>query len=1155
MAQDAVLPNFCIVHVFHEESGRLVPISEEKWQHIQRCADVRKSTKNFNTSKYKPIIDSLPEVLLPNHCYHSKCYKSFSAISSQLVTQPASSEPGLSMVKRSEITSPKSISNTGILPPVCIFCNKKWKTLPDGRKEGLGSCQTLDAEAKIRQAASILKDTNLLTKISGLSSLISKEAQYHHSCRNEKLKAAERLKAIPDEKTKVSSLKRIASMEIMDYVEINILLGSRPEYLKSIYEHYISICDALELEPQYNSVSYLGEVLKKQFNERIQLSSPESRRKGVIVHNSLVDYKSISVVYDYKTSTEGQVKTAALLLRKVLKSVSKAEIKEPMNMENLLEGEGEVPAIVQTFFRTLYGGPLLHKHSEATLRRAAAAGADALFIVSHGRLIPKKHILLSASIKSLTGSRKILTLLNKFGYTVSYTKEEEFETELASSILSRGKECPDGVKVGATMGTAFDNYDELTNTLSGANTLHDTMGILYQIKSGGPSVAVQNETQHKTLATTGKSTSSKGRQKRKLELPHKVLQPYRKKPKMDTFAYTVTEIPKTASSTRGRQVDKLWMMGHAHNAERLPMWAGFNAKFHKDKIQKQDVYYLPNLEHPPTENEVVIETMKISQRCAEECKQNYALVTYDLDVAKRAVKIQNTESPTFDNLFVMFGIFHIMICLFRCIGKFIEESGGPDLLSESDCLAPGSTKGFLKCTTFKRCKRVHSLLALAIEALHYRKFLDEYPEKDEVLSELVNFDIVDSEKLDFILNSNVFQNLYKAYCTYTEETLAGTRGKTPQYWMTYVKMVNLYHQLDRATRENDVSMFIEVLSECTDVFFALNRPNYARYMSKYCLDLLNLETTHPGIRQLMDSGAFSVRRTDNPFARLPVDLTLEQTVNCDAASRTTGYVHSTNNYSGRVRWSVTKGCRAFITKEAMKMAGMKEVGDDTHADLRPSRIKRDNKDLKKLLKQIEDSVNPFELEVDVPLVNISTGKAVPDEVAHSLTSIFTVGAGMHSKFIAECIADPSRFEKSIQQNKLLTFVKQCVGNRRADLNSKEAMLRCTSELFGRIAFLAATNEVDMEFLFTFPLTPVPLSLCKGDGTMAHTNKSVLMECLESTVAAHGEPSLVKAHVIDGNFLLHCLPPKIPPTFGGLSKAILQTALTYKSPRIDIVFDT
>ena len=30
------------------------------------------------------------------------------------------------------------------------------------------------------------------------------------------------------------------------------------------------------------------------------------------------------------------------------------------------------------------------------------------------------------------------------------------------------------------MGLAFDNYDELTATLSGGETLHDTMGILYQ---------------------------------------------------------------------------------------------------------------------------------------------------------------------------------------------------------------------------------------------------------------------------------------------------------------------------------------------------------------------------------------------------------------------------------------------------------------------------------------------------------------------------------------------------------------------------------------------------------------------------------------------------------------------------------------------------
>lgn len=79
------------------------------------------------------------------------------------------------------------------------------------------------------------------------------------------------------------------------------------------------------------------------------------------------------------------------------------------------------------------------------------------------------------------------------------------------------------------------------------------------------------------------------------------------------------------------------------------------------------------------------------------------------------------------------------------------------------------------------------------------------------------------------------------------------------------------------------------LTELTDLFFAMNRQNYARWMAKYRLDLMNIEITHPGLRNIVNAGAFSVRRTNNEFARLPVDLTFEQTVNADAASRMTGF--------------------------------------------------------------------------------------------------------------------------------------------------------------------------------------------------------------------------------------------------------------------------
>ena len=43
----------------------------------------------------------------------------------------------------------------------------------------------------------------------------------------------------------------------------------------------------------------------------------------------------------------------------------------------------------------------------------------------------------------------------------------------------------------------------------------------------------------------------------------------------------------------------------------------------------------------------------------------------------------------------------------------------------------------------------------------------------------------------------------------------------------------------------------------------VNHVNYARWMSKFQLDLINIDQTHPGLRKILEGGAFSVRRTDH----------------------------------------------------------------------------------------------------------------------------------------------------------------------------------------------------------------------------------------------------------------------------------------------------
>ena len=353
--------------------------------------------------------------------------------------------------------------------------------------------------------------------------------------------------------------------------------------------------------------------------------------------------------------------------------------------------------------------------------------------------------------------------------------------------------------------------------------------------------------------------------------------------------------------------------------------------------------------------------------------------------------------------------------------------------------------------------------------------------------------------------------------------------------MQHIQRVNLYLIIDRAIQESDVDLYTWALTQATDIFFGTNRQNYARWMSKYQLDLLNITITHPGLKELLIAGLFSIRRTDNQFSRVPVDLTLEQTINADAASRMTGYTDATNNYSARLRWSATKGARAALIGAMLDMAGMNATGDD-QSHVSHSRIARDNKDLQNLLKTIDGFANPFTVASET-LVNIQTGKAATNEITESLLNVEKIGKEKHDAFVTECINDPTRFERSIAQNRLRTFADQGARNRKA-ANPIIQELRCTRDLFGRLAILAGKRKVDFEYPVTFPLTPVPLTMCRTDGTvvtMSHGKKSDLFSLLEGRVADHGAPTEVSASLIDGNFLLHCLPPNLPPTYGGLSR--------------------
>ena len=159
---------------------------------------------------------------------------------------------------------------------------------------------------------------------------------------------------------------------------------------------------------------------------------------------------------------------------------------------------------------------------------------------------------------------------------------------------------------------------------------------------------------------------------------------------------------------------------------------------------------------------------------------------------------------------------------------------------------------------------------------------------------------------------------------------------------------------------------------------------------------------------------------------------------------------------------------------------------------------------------------------------------------------------MRTSFLQECIANPDRVEQPIKRQKLSTFeaegVKFKVG---AGEKLKEVSL--SAALFAKLCCLCLKKDIQLETALSYPLTPVSQSQANIDGSMNKTDKSQLMHHLEK-LGSNTEPTSVDYTIVDGMFFLHTLPQDLPLTYGDLSAFILQKLRSFKSSRIDIIFD-
>lgn len=854
---------------------------------------------------------------------------------------------------------------------------------------------------------------------------------------------------------------------------------------------------------------------------------------------------------------ENTINSSALFLRKIVLGVEKNPINDNVTAPKLIKGECEIPyALLRFYSLLLTGGDVDKIKNPKMLVLAKSYASDVIYTIHRGRVKTSKHITLGITVKSLSSSEKLLRLLHSYGHCISYSKVLELETEATYTISETEKVCPAGMVLQPSLnsGFAFDNFDRYVETCDGKDTMHDTVGISFQ--DHAPRVDISSEESNDGI---GSDQPRRKRFRRHYEADTLVTLPLTEIPKFEGTLQLPENVNAPTNLEEARRLDRVWMISHALNIP-TPMWVGFNALIANDKNIIQDIFYLTPINETPTKDYVVHETMMRSIKGAEECQQQYAQVHYDLAIASKSLKIQNSElrrnkDSILKRIFVHLGPFHIAMSQFKAIGKYIENCGLSNILIDSGLLASGSVNSFLMGKHFNRCKRLHPLMSVTIERMHFKFFTEKENiiVSDECLHFLKAFQNRKGEDISGKLvtyptvdNVDVI-NILSKYEDFRRKTLNGDHGSTPKFYLTYVEMVNSYFLFDRSIRTGDIDLYKYTLPLITNLFFVFNHQNYARYLTLYHCNLENVEQSHPGMNVVV-----GIKRTNKPFSRREVDFTVESTINADAAKRSTGIACMKNSISARQRWSKSHALRTEIISHVLAEVLMKKREEFTN-DLRKSKIEKSQLQIQQFEGSINNSLNPFSSSLkDNLLYNISNGQSASHEVHKFLMNVVEIGEEQRKKFLEQCASNPHRFEQSIQRNVIHTFKAKKIVKRQ---HGKVTEVKLHRDLFGRLLGISLQQNVDIEKVLEYPLTPVPLSLCHMDGTINKTDKSKLVKPLiDRENIVESIPKELDVVIIDGFFYLYTLRD-IPSTFGGISYNLLRNLTNHVATEIHVIFDT
>lgn len=474
--------------------------------------------------------------------------------------------------------------------------------------------------------------------------------------------------------------KNVRDINSIVFSQLSLYLGEKISEkreivaLRDIYNHYISLFT--EEKCQSHRESTETSMQAHHLSEKILKSDTKIAKtlykNRVFLHPQDMGLdEMLSKGFELEDDISTKIRKIGMEIRKSINQMNTKKMPQTnITLKNIIEGECEIPKELHLLIESIVESPRVQNNENSSYRairknKILSICSSIILTASSGLIRPSMCLQLALAAKSLTGSRRMINILNRLGHCVSYTVTEGIETELAYTCSLENVILPFDLSPHSYTHVAFDNYDQYVETSSGKDTLHDTVGIAYQncVEFGELSM---NSLQQ----SINDIDNSRSRRRKYISTFDDTIQPYLKGNNpiacLSGIEPTVPENWESVSDS-----NTLWMMYHALKSGYAKKWFAWYSERIVDSNPLQKIGYLPIINASPTSDAVVLKTMDMALKLADECNQDYIVVTYDLAIASKAYKILADSNNKFDRLFINLGAFHIELSFFKVSNLYL----------------------------------------------------------------------------------------------------------------------------------------------------------------------------------------------------------------------------------------------------------------------------------------------------------------------------------------------------------------------------------------------------------------------------------------------------------------------------------------------------